>query len=266
MPAPDVPPPPEFAPVARPVLVHLHARLVAPGDLAGGVVVVIDNLRAGVTITAALAHGASCVVPAFTVADALEAKRRLVERGTRPEDIVLGGERGGVLIPGFDLDNSPARYTPERVAGKIVVFTTTNGTAALLHAARADRVLVGSFANLSAVCAAVAAEARPVHILCAGTREQISLDDVLPAGAMAERLLASGRGLGADDSGRVAMAAWRGVLAQPGGRVAAMRSSRGGRNLNTIGLGADVEFCAASDTLAVVPRFDMASNRITLGG
>ena len=82
----------------------------------------------------------------------------------------MGGERGGVLIPGFDLDNSPLSYTRERVQGKTIIFTTSNGTAALLHAKNAAEILVGSFANVTAICQRVANDPRPVHILCAGTR------------------------------------------------------------------------------------------------
>ena len=45
--------------------------------------------------------------------------------------MVLGGERGGVRIDGFDLGNSPAEYTRPSVGGKVLVFTTTNGTEAI---------------------------------------------------------------------------------------------------------------------------------------
>ncbi|MDX2131563.1 MAG: 2-phosphosulfolactate phosphatase [Planctomycetota bacterium] len=252
MPAPDLPPPPEFVVTERPLQVHLHVNLVSPDALVGATVVVIDALRASATIAAALASGATRVVPALTVDDALASGTRWRAMGER---VVLGGERGGVLIPGFDLDNSPRRYTPERVAGATVVFTTTNGTAALLHARGGARVLVGAFPNLGAVAEAVANDPRPVHIVCCGTRSEISLDDVLPAGAFVERLVEAGRQLVAEDSGRVALMAWRGALASPGGLNEAMRASRGGRNLARQGLAADVDECAAIDVLRVVPRF-----------
>ncbi|CAG0965068.1 2-phosphosulfolactate phosphatase [Phycisphaerales bacterium] len=257
MPAPDLPPPPQFTATERPLHVHLHVKLVAPEALAGAVVVVIDALRASVTMTAALAHGASCVVPALTVEQALAEKSRY-------PGAVLGGERGGVLIPGFDLDNSPGKYTADRVKGKAVIFTTTNGTAALLNSAKAAEIVVGSFANLSAVCEAVRSDPRTVHVVCCGTRDEFSLDDVLPAGAFVERLTASGRQLDAEDSARIALMAWRGALAAPVGLVEAMRQSRGGRNLERQGLGADVDFCATLDTLPVVPRFDPHRGVVTL--
>ncbi len=257
----DVPPPPEPGERGRSLRVHVHPSRVEPAALSGAVVIVIDALRASVTITAALAHGAARVVPVLSVEDARGLRARGAGEGSSP---ILGGERGGVLIEGFDLDNSPLHYTRERVAGRTLVFTTTNGTAALLHARQAARVLVGSFANLSAVCDAVADEARPVHILCAGTRDEITMDDCLPAGAMTENLVARGRELLSDDSARLCRLAWLGARAMPGGIALAMRESRGGRNLVRIGLGHEVDFCAAPDTLGVVPEFDPARGDITL--
>ena len=183
---------------------------------------------------------------------------------------MLGGERGGVLIEGFDLDNSPASYTRQRIAGKSIVFTTSNGTAGLLHARHAARVLVGCFCNLSAVCDAVKDDPRPVHVLCCGTRGDVSLDDVLAGGAMAEHLLASGRQPATDDSHTLAVCAYRQAVSLGGGADgldalrAAMRSSRGGRNLVRIGLGSDVDLCTQHDTLPVVPEFHLARGDITL--
>ncbi len=266
MPAPDLPQPPADTAVDRPLTVHLHTRWADPGSLRGGVVIVIDALRASVTITAAIYHGAECVMPTLTVEDAIEARAslRAGPRSTlRSGDALLGGERGGVLVPGFDLDNSPLKYSRDAVAGKNIVFTTSNGTATLLHARQARLILVGSFANLSAICSAVADRPEPVHIISAGTRDEISLDDVLPAGAMVERLVKSGRQIVSDDSARVALACFQSAVSGPGGLLGAMRSSRGGRGLERLGLGADLEFCSRIDTLPTVPRFDPGSGFIT---
>lgn len=239
-------------------MVHLHVKLVTPDQLAGGVVIVIDALRASVTIAAALYFGSPFIVPTLTVEDAFAARDQLA-----PTRVLLGGERGGVRVPGFDLDNSPANYTRNSVANTPLVFTTTNGTAALLHASKAADILVGSFANLSAVCESVAHDPRHVHILCCGTREEISMDDCLPAGAMVQRLTAAGRRLVSDDSARLTLLAYLATTFRHDGLVEAMRASRGGRNLANIGLGADVDFCATLDTLPVVPRFNPKTGRIT---
>lgn len=224
----------------------------------------IDALRASVTIASALASGAKAVFPVLTVEDAHTASQRMRAGGVPREQVVLGGERGGVLIPGFDLDNSPLAYTPDRVGGKWVIFTTANGTSTLIHAHGAAVILVGALTNLSAVCAEVAGDPREVHIICSGTRGEISLDDCLAAGAITERLLEAGRELGSDDSGLVCLQLWR--HAQRSGIEDAMRVSRGGRNLVRLGFTADIECCSTVDGVSVLPRYDQITGTITLAG
>jgi 2-phosphosulfolactate phosphatase len=258
MPAPDLPPPVPHKPVERSIAVSLTPAQADPVELHGAVVVMVDALRASATIAAALDAGATEMLPTLTVEEALALAAK---RAPRP---LLGGERGGRRIPGFDLGNSPRDYTLAMVNGRPVVFTTTNGTAALLHAAQAGaaEILVGSFVNLSAICDYVARGDRPLHILCAGTRDKVTLDDALAAGAMVERLINAGRamtsGEGADPA-RLALAAWH--LAEVD-LPAAMLASRGGRNLAAIGLQQDVLDCCRIDAYPVIPRFDPVSGVI----
>ena len=112
--------------------VHALPKLVEPKDLADGTVVVIDVLRASTTIIAALEAGAVEVIPCLEIDDA-----RRVAAQFPAEEVILGGERQGLPIEGFDLGNSPEDYTPYAVAGKTLVFTTTNGTRAMIHARQA---------------------------------------------------------------------------------------------------------------------------------
>lgn len=262
MPAPDLGPPASFPHRVRPLSVHLLPGLVDAASLDGSVVIMIDALRASVTIAAALRAGARAVFPVLTVHDALASAERMRNAGVPREGIILGGERGGVLIPGFDLDNSPLAYTAERVRNKAVIFTTANGTSTLLHASAASLVLVGALTNVSKVCEAVAGDPRDVHIICSGTRGEISLDDCIAAGAIVQRLLESGRELGSDDSGQVCLGNWR--EAERDGIVEAMRISRGGRNLGRLGFDADIEFCSRVDDVPVLPRYDAQAGMIDL--
>jgi 2-phosphosulfolactate phosphatase len=266
MAAPDLPPPPSFesAPRAKPLLLSMHSAHTSPDALAGCEVLVIDAIRASVTIAVALRNGARAIVPAFSAAEAREKAAQL--RAARPHDrILLGGERGGVMIEGFDLDNSPARYTQDAVQGATIVFTTSNGTAGLLLASKAARIIVASFVNLSAVVHAVASTPRPVHILCCGTRSDISLDDCLVGGALVQRLRALGREPTSDDAPIAAQRIYEHACALgPDGLHAAMRESRGGRNLVVLGLAHDVALCSTIDAAPCVPVFDAASGEITL--
>src|SRR5262245_43573743 len=109
----------------REVNVHLLPQLAPPGCLAGGLAVVIDVLRASTTIVHALAAGCTDVRPCLEVDEA-----RALADGMRAGKVVLGGERDGVSLTGFDLGNSPREYTAQSCKDRSVVLTTTNGTRA----------------------------------------------------------------------------------------------------------------------------------------
>ena len=216
---------------------------------------VIDVLRASTTMITALASGALAVI---SEADVAAARRRAAAAGAAA---VLGGERGGIRIDGFDLGNSPAEYTAERVAGRIVVITTTNGTAALAACDAALERLVGAIVNRSAVAAAarrLAAmhRAHDVHLVCAGTDGAVTEEDVLAAGA----ILDAAGGTRLDDPAAAALERFRETVRGASDAsvplAAALADSRGGRNLLAIGMAADIGDAAAIDTIPVVPRLD----------
>ena len=256
--------------------VHLLPSLVSEEQLRGGVAVVIDVLRASTTITQALASGANAVIPTATVADAHAAAASITGFSSPSADsevpadlraaagVILGGERGGSLIPGFDLDNSPLKYAPGVVNGKTVIFTTTNGTQALLKCQLAARTLVGCFSNLHAVIALLANDSRPIHLLCAGTDGIVSTDDALCAGAIATGVWAARNWpKWQGDELRLVMDLFT-CRCQPMREVVnTLRESQGGRNLISLGLEADIDRAARWDLFRIVPEFDVASRRIT---
>jgi 2-phosphosulfolactate phosphatase len=172
---------------------------------------------------------------------------------------LLGGERGGKRIAGFDLGNSPAEYTRERVAKRSIVFTTTNGTRALNMCIGSSRVLIGAFVNLTAVCRILSSEPR-ADLVCAGTCGEVSRDDALLAGAIVERLLANGmHEFTPNDQARLTVESWREVTS--GGATQAtisraLRDTQGGRNLLAIGYASDLELAADIDRFDIVPELD----------
>lgn len=225
---------------------------------------VIDVLRASTTIITALANGALRVRPMADVAAA-----RACAAALGP-GVVLGGERGGVRIDGFDLGNSPAEYARDRVAGRSLVITTTNGTAALEACRAAREILVGAIVNRSAVAAAVrqlaAADCGAVHLVCAGTDGAVTAEDVLAAGAILDAALRDAPADELDAPARAAVDAFRHLAGAADPRAALadeFRRSPGGANLVALGMEADLPRCAAVDTLAVVPRLDVASGWLT---
>jgi 2-phosphosulfolactate phosphatase len=229
----------------RPLLVHLVPGLVAPEKLADGVAVVVDVLRATTTIITALAAGCSAVFPCATVDEAQQ-----VAGNMRAGRVLLGGERDGLPLPGFDLGNSPREYTPCRCRGMDLVLTTTNGTRALLHAASAPRVLVAGFVNFSAVCEQLRQDPRPLHIVCAGDAGQVALEDALLAGALVEALCDAGE-VRLNDGARLAWDCF-----ENHGRIldGALEVSAGGVRLRSLGYDEDVRASARIDQFALVPE------------
>lgn len=228
---------------------------------------VIDVLRASTTMATALSNGAAAVHPRRTIDEA----RALA--ATVP-GAILGGERKGIRIAGFDLGNSPTDYSPARVAGRHVVMTTTNGTSAIAACQGASEVLVGSIVNRSAVATLARQLAEQtacvaIHIVCAGTDGEVTSEDILAAGAIldaASHAPASARDV-LDAPARAALTTFRalGPVDSTGIKeriIAAFRESLGGKNLIDVGMESDLATCAAIDALSVVPRLDPSGNRL----
>lgn len=224
--------------------VALTVEELAAAPVAGAAAVVLDVVRASTTIVTALANGARAVVPVATPEEA-RARGRVWADGP----VLVGGERGGHPPPGFDCGNSPAEYSPERVAGRTVLFTTTNGTRALLAVQGARRVAVGGFVNAAAVVRWAAAEADDVVLVCAGERGRFCLEDAVCAGLLAARLAARWPAP-VTDSARAALALWE----RYGGDLAAMlRDAAWAQALAAQGQGGDLMPCVTLDVYDLVP-------------
>jgi 2-phosphosulfolactate phosphatase len=232
----------------RAVDVALTPALVAARPPAGAAVV-IDVLRATSTIATALDHGAAAVVPVRDPDEAIAVMRRLGR-----ERVLLCGERSSRLIAGFDLDNSPASYAPAVVTGKTLVFTTTNGTRALIEAAHdTPIVLCGALVNRAAVARALlAAPADDALLVCAGDEGALSFEDALGAGAIVSALYAAHREIERSDAARAAMALFD---AHAQRLTTALASGTHARTLIDAGFAADVATCAKLDAIDLVPVY-----------
>jgi 2-phosphosulfolactate phosphatase len=215
-------------------------------------VVVIDVLRATSTIIHALVNGARSVVPVASVEDAA---RKADQIGR--DAVLLCGERDSEPIRGFQLGNAPEEFTAERVGGKTLIMTTTNGTPALLAAHGAERVYVGALINLSAVARRIVEEADDALLLCSGRDGAFALEDALCAGRIVQRIREANGGVTGNDAAAAALR----LAAQPATARTLARTAAG-RRLREIGRGADVVFCAREDVHDAVPLLD--GHRITL--
>lgn len=252
-------------------LLHVYAlpQYAGPDELAGGVAVMIDVLRASTTIVAALEAGAAEILPCEEID---EARRQASDLPAG--EVLLGGERGGLPIDGFDLGNSPEEYQPGVVGSKRIVFTTTNGTRALARCRAAARVLVGAFVNASALYERLVGE-QAIHLVCAGTAGEVGRDDVLFAGLLVDRLQRrSGLPYALNAQAITARENWLSAFSLPAalggepldpGRLAdELRNSPGGRNLTAIGQEADILAAAQIDRYSTVPELDRDSFRVRL--
>ena len=255
--------------MTRDVKVHLLPTLFEPEEVRGGIAVILDVLRASTTIVHALAHGAKAVIPTGQVDEA-----RLIAADFPKGSVLLGGEREGLLIEGFDLDNNPFAYSPEVVADKTIVFTTSNGTKALLRASEADRILIGAFVNLQAVVNVLVADARPIHLVCAGTQGKITLEDVLCAGGICHRLQLWSDAHGGgddfdcdDDQTQLALDEYWFRTSAPEDNdsapiLEAITLSRGGRNCRRLGFADQIARAATYDLFNIVPEYDRQTKAI----
>jgi 2-phosphosulfolactate phosphatase len=241
---------------ARSVKVHLLPALAPGGCLAGGIAVVVDVLRATTTIVHALAAGCTVVRPCAEIEEAQALA------GSMPAGrVLLAGERGGQQLAGFDLGNSPRAFTPRNCCGCTLVFTTSNGTRALLRAAEAERVLVAAFVNFSAVCEQLRQDPRPLHILCAGTDCEVSLEDTLLAGAMVE-FLAQNFEVRLNDAARLAWDCFENHGCVLDG---AMQLGRAGAILQQLGYDEDIRAACKIDRFNLVPELRRDPVRVEVG-
>ena len=229
--------------------VALLPSLITVDSLEGLTVIVVDVLRATTVMATALAAGADRVITCRETDEAMLLRQSLTQTP------LLGGERGGLPIPGFDFGNSPREYQISSLSGRTIVQTTTNGTLAIDRCRGANRLLTAAFVNLEAVARAVIGDPH-VLVVCAGTNGLITGEDVLLAGAFVERVSVDGGVDLLDDQTWLAGQVWNSVKDSATSHVGLtklLQETQGGRNLRRLNLEQDVHDAAARDFLNVVP-------------
>jgi 2-phosphosulfolactate phosphatase len=231
------------------VLTFFTAAEPEPPDVAGRTAVVIDVIRATSTIVEALANGAKAIYPTISTEDAIRLTTSLGR-----DDTLLCGERKGLKVEGFDLGNSPHEFARERIEGKRLVMTTTNGTRAFAAAQGAEEVLAASFLNLDAVARRLARLERDLVLICAGKEDRFSLDDALCAGILLRGLSeeVGGAGIELDDASRAALALAGSFELD----AELLERTAAGAALVEVGLGEDLPLCAQRGRHDIVPVMD----------
>lgn len=215
-------------------------------------VIVMDVLRATTTMTIALANGAKEIIPTESIATAVR-----VAKGSK--NSILCGERNGKVVEGFSLGNSPMEYTPEVVKDKSLIFSTTNGTLAIIKSKFAKTCLICSFLNISAIVDFINAMDEDFTIICSGKLNDFCLEDAVCAGMLLNKL-SVGRNLEMKDSEIAAMnlcndlAMLLNVPSQD--KVLKMfHMSEHGRYLTSIGFDNDLEISSKIDSYPFIPIF-----------
>jgi 2-phosphosulfolactate phosphatase len=232
-------------------------------DLTDSVAVIIDVLRATTVVVTAFAAGAKNVIPMLNIDEAWQQKEVLEKRYGKGS-VFLGGERKGVPITGFDFGNSPQLFTPEKIGGKILILTTTNGTVAMHAAGKARKLYAAGLINAQAVVERLKNENK-IAIFCAGTDKDVTEEDLLLAGCLVSRLSwysqQNQNQCQWNHHAETAKQLWENLFLVDGNELISeitllkfLRQSRGGKNLVSLKLDADIVAAAKIDSIDLVPE------------
>lgn len=205
------------------------------------IVVIIDVLRATSAICTAIHHGVEGIIPVATVDQAMEYKKN---------GYLVGAERHGVIVHGFDFGNSPFSYMEENVKGKVIVLTTTNGTQAVEAAKDAYKVVIGSFVNFDVLTNWLLEQNKDVVLLCAGWKDKFNLEDSLFAGAAAQKLCATGNYSTTCDSTRASILLYREA---ENDLYAFLENSSHRQRLERLNLEEDIRYCLQFNQAPAIP-------------
>ena len=149
-------------------------------EYVNSIVVVIDILRSTSSICAAFANGTVAIIPVAEISKAKEYKAK---------GYLVAAERDGFVLDFADFGNSPFNFTKEKVEGKTIVYSTTNGTGIIDSASSSYMTVVGSFLNISALTRWLIKRDRDILLYCAGYKNMFNIEDTIFAGALAEKLM-----------------------------------------------------------------------------
>ena len=218
-------------------------------DLKGSTAIVIDVLRGSSTIIYAFKHGVARIFPAAEVEEA-----RIMADEWPTGEYLLCAERNGIKVDGFSLGNSPFEYDPAVVAGKDIIYSSTNCSKALISSYDADRVLIGAFNNVAAVVDSVQMPGRIV-LVCSGKMGRFALEDAVCAGMLVTEFLKRCRNeMALNDASRTAKILFdfyhRDILTL-------LRECSHGSYLAGLGQGKDLELAAMVDSERIVPELSL---------
>ncbi|MEA4950445.1 MAG: 2-phosphosulfolactate phosphatase [Petrimonas sp.] len=208
------------------------------------VVVVVDIFRATTTMCAAFNNGAAAIIP---IADIELAKKY------KSEGFLVGAERKTRRVEFADFGNSPFEYSQEKVSGREIVFTTTNGTRAIDAAKDCGRLLIGAFSNIDMLTDKCLQWGERIIILCAGWNNKVNIEDTLFGGAFVEKLSEKAEVALESDAVRIALGLWGSAKHSP---LDYIKNTDHYRRLIANGVESDAAYCLRQNTVSMVPYYD----------
>lgn len=205
------------------------------------IVVVIDVLRATSAICAAFQNGVKAVIPVATIEEA---------KAYQDKGFLVGAERQGEIVEGFDFGNSPYSYMNPELIDQEVVLSTTNGTRAIATAQDADTLVIGALNNLSALTDWLVKQHKNVVCLCSGWKDNFNLEDTICAGAIADALINSGEFTSNEDSSVAAKYIFH---SSRDNYFGFLKSSSHRRRLKKLNLNRDIKYCLTPNQTDVIP-------------
>lgn len=223
----------------REISVCLSPAMLPLYKLDGKIAVIIDIFRASSSMCYGIHNQAEAIIPVSTIEECLSYKN---------DSYLLAAERDGCVVEGFDFGNSPFSYTKEKIQGKTIVLTTTNGTRSIQLSLDAKEVVIGSFLNLTALCNWLNKQTESVVLVCAGWKDNFCLEDALFAGAVVEKLQ---NDFETHDDGAIASLSLYGSA--KGDLNHFLKKSSHRERLKKLNIGKDVKFCLQIDLIDTVP-------------
>lgn len=205
------------------------------------IVVIIDILRATSAICTAFHYGVDKIIPVASIDEASEYKK---------QGFLVGAERNGIALDGFDFGNSPYSYMSEKIKGEVVVISTTNGTQAIEASRHAYKVVIGAFTNITSLCNWLKSQNRNVLLLCSGWKNRFNIEDSLFAGAVADNLLSENTKYKSGDAALATSILYQSAHLNP---YKYIRYSSHAERLAALKLKHDIKYCLTLDQTTIIP-------------
>lgn len=208
-------------------------------------VIIIDVLRATSCFSALFDCNAKTIVPIEEIETLHEFKLK---------GFLTAAERGGKKVDTADFGNSPTVFLQHDFSNKSFAYSTTNGTKAVISAAKSgNQIITACFNNLDVVIKKVIQTNKDVLLLCSGWQNNMSMEDIICAGAISNKLQEKIATNFVGDTSRIAAWLWNEKSKK---FPDSMQDSEHYIRLQNLGMHADLDYCFRLNTSSSIPEWN----------